>query len=173
MYKKIFTATVLLIVLTFLFAACENKDTKKLVEKKEIAKTNVPLKEAIDSIDGILDRVMLSGDYETMLKYYADDIIVSPGLNPTAKGKAAIKEAYEKNRKEGVKYHSFSGTIEDIWESGDKGYERGTFGMSFSYKDQPKPVAYYGSYFTIWQKEKDESLKIKYVIWNLGFNPCD
>ena len=107
-----------------------------------------------------------------MLPYYAEDIIVSPGLNPTAKGKTAIKESYEKNRKDGVKYHSFSGTTEEIWECGDRVYERGTFGMSFSYKDHPKPIGYYGSYFTIWQREEDGSLKIKYVIWNLGFNPC-
>jgi hypothetical protein len=44
--------------------------------------------------------------------------------------------------------------------------------MSYSYKGHPKPDALYGSYFTVWQKENDGSLKIKYLIWNLGFDPC-
>ena len=78
-----------------------------------------------------------------------------------------------KTKKIGLKYHSFSGTPEDIWECEKFVYERGKFGMSVSSKDHPKPLAYHGSYFTIWQKENDGSLKIKYVIWNLDFNPCD
>lgn len=173
MSSKIFSAAVFLMAVNFLFTSCENKDPNKLVEQKETAKPNTSLKAEVDSINNIFDKAMLSGNFEAMLPYYAEDIIVSPGLNPTVKGKAAVKEGYEKNRKDGVRYHSFSGTIEDMWESGDTIYERGTFGMSFSYKDHPKPIGYYGSYFTIWQREKDGSLKIKYVIWNLGFNPCE
>src|SRR4030065_1806813 len=172
MYKNFFTHAAVLFAAAFLFVSCENKDLNNLAEKKETAKLNTSLKAEIDSINNLLDKAMLSGNFEAMLPYYAEDIIVSPGLNPTARGKSAVKEGYEKNRKDGVKYHSFSGTIEDMWESGDKIYERGTYGMSCSYKDHPKPIAYYGSYFTIWQRESDGSLKIKYVIWNLGFNPC-
>lgn len=172
MYKKIFSAGVLLIAFAFFLVSCENKDFNAQVEKKETAKPNTSLKAEIDSINNILDKAMLSGNFEAMMTYYAEDIIVSPGLNPTVKGKAAVKEGYEKNRKDGVKYHSFSGTTEEIWEFENRIYERGTFGMSFSYKDHPKPIGYYGSYFTIWQREGDGSLKIKYVIWNLGFNPC-
>jgi ketosteroid isomerase-like protein len=171
MYKNFFT-TIVLAAIVLLFISCENKDFNKVAEKKETSKPNISLQEEIDSINNILDKAMLSGNFEAMLPYYAEDIIVSPGLNPTAKGKTAIKESYEKNRKDGVKYHSFSGTTEEIWECGDRVYERGTFGMSFSYKDHPKPIGYYGSYFTIWQRDGDGSLKIKYVIWNLGFNPC-
>lgn len=172
MSSKNFSAAVFLVVFNFLFVSCENKDLNKLVEKKETTNPKTSLKAELDSINNILNKAMLSGNFEAMLPYYAEDIIVSPGLNPTVKGKAAVKEGYEKNRKDGVKYHSFSGTTEEIWECEDRIYERGTFGMSFSYKDHPKPIGYYGSYFTIWQRDKDGSLKIKYVIWNLGFNPC-
>ena len=172
MYKKIFSAAALLVALVFLLVSCENKDLNSQVVKEKTSKPNTPLRTEIDSINNILDKAMLSGNFEAMMSYYAEDIIVSPGLNPTVKGKAAVKEGYEKSRKDGVKYHSFSGTTEEIWECEDRIYERGTFGMSFSYKDHPKPIGYYGSYFTIWQREADGSLKIKYVIWNLGFNPC-
>ncbi|HAB51507.1 MAG: hypothetical protein A2315_12040 [Ignavibacteria bacterium RIFOXYB2_FULL_35_12] len=173
MFKKIFVAAIFLFATVFLFISCENQNTTKEVKQKEEVKPDISLREKVDSINNILDRAMLRGDYEAMLQYYTDDIIISPGLNPTVKGKAAVKESYEKNRKMEVQYHSFDGTAEDIWESGDKVYERGTFGVSLSYKDHPKPLAYYGSYFTIWQKASADSLKIKYVIWNLGFNPCD
>jgi len=173
MLKKNFFSAVFLFILVFLFTSCENQNTPKEVKEIVAVDTTNTLRAKIESINSSLNKAMLAGDYETMLKYYTEDIIVSPGLNPTAKGKAAIRESYEKYKKMQVKYHSFDGTIEDIWESGDKVYERGTFGVSLSYKDHPKPLAYYGSYFTIWQKGSDDSLKIKYVIWNLGFNPCD
>ena len=153
----------------FLFVSCENQNTPKEIKEKATVDTTNHITGKVEKINGILNKAMLQGDYETMLKYYTDDIIVSPGIKPTAKGKTAIRESYEKYKKIQVKYHSFGGTIEDIWESGDKIYERGTFGVSLSYKDHPKPLAYYGSYFTVWQKESDDSLKIKYFIWNLGF----
>ncbi len=159
--------------LIFSFISCENQNTPKEIKEKAAVDTTIIVREKLEKIGGILHKAMLERDYETMLKYYADDIIISADFQPTVKSKAAVRDSYEKNKKMEIKYHSFNGNTEDIWESGDKIYERGTFGMSLSYKDHPKPLAYYGSYFTVWQKGSDDSLKIKYFIWNLGFNPCD
>jgi ketosteroid isomerase-like protein len=173
MFKKILIFTTFVLIAIFSFNSCEQQNPQKEIKEETAVDTTKTLQTMIEKINGVLDRAMLEGDYETLLKYYTDDIVVSPGMNPTVRGKDALKESYEKYRKDKVKYHSFSGTIEDLWECGDKVYERGTFGMSLSYKDHPKPLAYYGSYFTIWQKVSEDSLKIKYVIWNLDFNPCE
>ena len=159
--------------LIFSFISCETQNTPKEIKDNVTVDTSKTLRSMVEKINDVLDKAMLEGDYETLLKYYTEDIIVSPGMNPTVRGKEALKEAYEKNRKKELKFHSFSGTIEDLWDCGEKVYERGKFGMSMTYKDRPKPLAYYGSYFTIWQKMNDDSLKIKYVIWNLDFNPCE
>ena len=173
MFNKNFLAAVVLLVFVSLFVSCENQNTAEEIKETAAVDTINTVTERLEKIGIIIQKAMLEADYETMLKYFADDVIISADLQPIVKGKAAIRESYEKNKKLEIKYHSFDGKQEDLWESGDKVYDRGTFGMSLSYKDHPKPLAYYGSYFTVWQKGSDDSLKIKYFIWNLGFNPCD
>ena len=163
----------IMILLTFLIS-CENVNNKEEVKvnTKSVEK-NINLKEKLEKINRKLEKAVLEGDYDSILPYYTEDVIISPAFQPSVKGKEDIREIYKKNKKLGLKYHSFSGTLEDVWECDKFVYERGKFGMSVSYKDHPKPVAYYGTYFTIWQKESGDSLLIKYVIWNLDFNPCE
>ena len=162
------------VCIVILLLACENQNhdnnSSAGIMKNKIDST---LQQKIEKLNRILDKAMLSGDYESLLPYYADDIIVSPALHPPVIGKEALKESYIKNKKEEIKYHSFSGTIEDLWECSNKLYERGKFGFSVSSKNHPKPVAYYGSYFTIWEMQSDESVKIKFVMWNLDFIPYE
>ena len=153
---------------------CENMNKKtEVVKNQKVSTENSGSKEKIEKISNELEKLILAGNYDDLLHYYTDDIVICPEFNSEIKGKDAIKTIYDKNKKEGIKHHSFSGTIEEIWECESFVYERGTFGMSVSSKDHPKPLAYYGSYFTIWKKGDEGSLKIKYTIWNLDFNPCD
>ena len=155
-----------------LFLSCENTNHKSTADANTKAnKHDSTLAGKIEKLNKSIEKSILAGDYESLLPYYTDDIIISFALSPPVKGKEAIKEIYKRNKKKGIKHHSFSSTPEDIWECSDKIYERGKFGTSLSSNDHPKPIAYYGSYFTIWQKDKDNSLKIKYLIWNLDFNP--
>jgi ketosteroid isomerase-like protein len=127
----------------------------------------------LDEISSLLDRAMIDGDYDTILKYNTDDVVIMPGFSPAIKGKTTLEKAYEKNKKDGLIYHSFSGTSEKRWACGNEIYEYGTFGMAISSKESKRPKAYYGSYFQIWQEIEDGSFKIKYTIWNLDFNPFD
>jgi ketosteroid isomerase-like protein len=153
------------------FASCEITERKDDQESnKQLQQEEVTLKDKIEKINKVIEKAMLSGNFDSILPYYTNDIIISP-FEKSVKGIEAIKEIYQENKKMGLKYHSFSGTIENLWECSDKIYERGTFGNSLSSNDHPKPVAYYGSYFTIWHKENDGSLKIEYLIFNLDFNP--
>lgn len=122
-------------------------------------------------ISQILNKATLEGDYETLINCHTDDAIVKPDFVPAIKGKRALREQYEKNKKAGAKIHSFSATTEDMWIRGDEVYERGTFGMAASSKESAKPVAVYGSYFQIWLRQADGAYKIKYLIWNLDFDP--
>ncbi len=125
----------------------------------------------IESIEDDFSKAALKGDYETILSYFADDVIVVPIFQPPIKGKKAYREELNKFKKQGVKYQSISGTIADIWECENMVYETGTFAMSLIRKESARPEAYYGSYFQIWQKQSDESYKLKYMISNLDFNP--
>ena len=130
-------------------------------------------KQKLDDIGDLLEKAMIDDDYETILKYYDDDVIIMPGFDPAIKGINALKKAYEKNKRKGIKYHSFTANSDKRWMCGNEIFEMGTFGMAISSKDSSHPKAYYGSYFQIWQEYKDSSLKIKYNIWNLDFNPFE
>jgi ketosteroid isomerase-like protein len=157
-----------------LFTSCENvknKQETKLNQSTTVEKQD--LKEKLEKINSEIEKLVLAGNYDALLSYYTDDAVISPDFRPTVKGKNAVKEGFEENKKSGLKYHSFSGTPEEMWECDKNLYERGKFGMAVSWKDHQRPEAYYGSYLTIWQKENDGSLKIKYLIWNLDFNPCE
>ncbi len=118
-----------------------------------------------------LRQTVISGDYEAQLEFYTDDVILMPDFQPTIIGKAALRKRFEEGAKEGWKIDSIDGASEDLWVCGDLVYERGTFGMSVKPKEGGKPRAFYGSTFTIWQKQKDGAFKIKMAIWNLDFNP--
>lgn len=131
------------------------------------------VKEVLESIGDELTRAVLSGDYETIMSHMTDDVIVFPIFDAPIKGKRAYREAVKKLKERGVKYQSMSGSSTEMWECGDMVYDIGTFGMSLITKDSPKPAAYYGSYFHVWQKQSDGSYKLKYMMSNLDFNPFE
>ena len=150
-----------IIVLLVLFSFSQAQDLS--VEKSQ----------KLEEIGILLEKAMIDSDYETIIEYYTDDVIIMPGFNPAIKGINALKNAFEKNKKKGIMYHSFTATAEKRWGRGNEIFEYGTFGMAISSKETSQPKAYYGSYFQIWQEYEDGSLKIKYNIWNLDFNPFD
>lgn len=161
-------------IMMMILVSCEDTNQKAaVVANQQVSSENNDIKEEVEKINQELEKLILAGNYNAVLPYYTDDIIICSDFHPEIEGKDAIKSIYDKNKKLELKHHSFSGTIKDIWECADLVYERGVFGMSLSSKDSPKPSAYYGSYFTIWERSNNDSLKIKYVIWNLDFNPYE
>lgn len=130
-------------------------------------------REVLESIGEELTQALLSGDYEKIMTHFTDDIIVFPVFDPPIKGKRAYRKAIKKIREQGIKYQSMSGNSIEMWECGEMVYDLGTFGMSLINNDSPKPIAYYGSYFHIWQRQLEGSFKIKYSMSNLDFNPFE
>ena len=49
--------------------------------------------------------------------------------------------------------------------------EIGTFKMNASMPNFDKPIDDHGKYLTVWEKQKDGSLKIKIEIWNSDVDP--
>ncbi len=131
------------------------------------------VRKVLESVGDEINRAVLSGDYETVMSHFTDDVIIFPIFQAPIKGKQAYRKAVNKLKEKGVKYQSINGTSTEIWECGNMVYEIGTFGMSLVTKDSSKPTAYYGSYFNIWQKQSDRSYKLKYMISNLDFNPFE
>jgi len=127
----------------------------------------------LTEINRKIENAVLQGDYDTQLSCFANDVIIDHPLEPPVSGKDALRAQFDRNRNEGLKYHSFSGTVEDLWVCGDRVYERGTWGMSFTSNRVKQPIAGYGSYFQIWSKHGKDSYRIQYLIFTLDFNPYD
>lgn len=112
-------------------------------------------------------------DYDEMIKYFTDDVLLLPPLIPEIRGKAALREHYKKQNELIDEISAFGGTTEKMWSSGDMVYEYGTFGLTAKLKNRNKPIAQTGNYFMIWERQNDGKFLIKYMIENLDYNPCN
>jgi ketosteroid isomerase-like protein len=139
-----------------------------------LSAANADLRSVREHIDKIEEQRMqerIDGDFDKMIGYYTNDAVVMPAFQPLIKGRKQILEMFDKDRKNDVKMHSLSRTMHDDWICGEDYCERGTWAMSITTKDTVRPLAFNGSYFQIWKKQKDGSYKIKYNIWNLDHEP--
>jgi ketosteroid isomerase-like protein len=173
---KSFTKTLILIlpVLTIALVNCESTKNARPINKTiNVSGNELEIKKKIEKITQSINKAVLENDYDTQLKYFTENAIIVPPLGPVANGKNAIKDGFERNIKENVVVHSFNATIEDLWVSDNRVYERGKWAMAQSTSRSKIPKAYYGSYFEIWKTQQDSSLLIDYMIYTLGFNPFE
>jgi ketosteroid isomerase-like protein len=165
-------AQIFVLIICISLLACGQKQNGQ----KQSAEAEINLREVRATIAEIslkMEQAVLANDYDTQLSFIADDIIIDPPLEPPIRGKGAVREGIAKALKEGVKYRSFSGTSEDLWTVGDRVYERGTWGMSFTTNKMKQPFAPYGSFFEIWTKDTSGNYRIQYLVYTLDMNPYE
>ena len=63
--------------------------------------------------------------------------------------------------------------IMEVFDCGDYIIEIGEYDISLSVPSMAQPVADKGKYVTIWERQKDKSLKIKIETWNTDINPME
>lgn len=114
---------------------------------------------------------MIAGASQKTQGLYTDDAISLPGYEPIQEGIAAIKQSSEKMAKSGWKCLSFELSTRKVIPGGNLITEIGTYKMSGSLPGMEKPMDDHGKYVTIWEKQKDGSLKIKVVTWNSDVDP--
>lgn len=148
----------IIILLSFTMFAGTNKKNEDDIEK---------LKKQIQALNDKFIKANVDEDLESYLSIYAEDAIVMPPFAPMIEGHEGLIDAWHKKLREGVKSLSGKATILEIWVSGNRVYERGSFAIHLSKKGVANPFNVYGSYFSVWEKQKDGSLKIKYDISNL------
>ena len=129
--------------------------------------------EEIKKLNKEIHDLFLKWDYDEILKYFSDDALLLPPMLPEIRGKAALREHYKKQDKILDRVSASGGTIEKMWSSENLVYEYGTYGFTAKLKDHNKPFGQTGHYFMIWEKQKDGSFLIKYIIENLDYNPCN
>ena len=129
------------------------------------------LKKAIEEMNSTMCKAILSGDMATSLSFYADDAISLPSYEPMLKGKAAIEAASKKNHEAGFKINAITLNTMDVWSGGDLAYEIGTYTINMTIPGMPNAMDDKGKYLTVWQKQTDNSWKIKAETWNSDNNP--
>lgn len=128
------------------------------------------LKEKFQAMNNQLVKDMLADNTEALMALYADDAVSLPSYEPMLKGKNAMMESHKRNKEAGFKMNNMTLTTMEVWTSGDFAYEIGTYTIDMNmpemgdWKDN-------GKYITIWQKQSDNSWKIKADIWNTDNNP--
>jgi ketosteroid isomerase-like protein len=123
-------------------------------------------KAKIESINKDMTKNMLEGNTEKLLSLYTDDAISMPSYHPMEDGIAAIRKASEDMAKSGVKYTSFTPTTLKVLVNGNQITEIGTYKVTLTVPNMDKPIEDHGKYLTIWEKQKDGSLKVKVETWN-------
>ena len=91
----------LLLFLILSFISCNNpgEESKENVQQEKITDLqDGDFKSTLKEINSVLDQAVLDGDYETLLKYYTDDVILMPSFEPAIRGKNDLREKYKKNK---------------------------------------------------------------------------
>lgn len=159
-----------ILVHAMLYTSCFSSREKK--EEKNNITISSNFETALKETNLKIEKAILDGDYEIIIKYYSKDAIIAPNFHSQLKGLDTLRASYKRDIKKGIKFSSFNAKADKIWEDHYNIYEYGSYGFSISSKETRHPYAFTGSYFTIWEKQKDSSLLIKYQISNLDFNPC-
>ena len=129
------------------------------------------LKNRIQQIGNETVRAYLEGDLEKLLSYYAEDAIQMPIYNTMIKGKEALKNREIETRNSGVEVDTLYHNTSEVWNCDRFMLEIGSYGVSMTLPQVAHPVTDKGKYVTIWEKQRDGTLKIKLEIWNTDQNP--
>jgi ketosteroid isomerase-like protein len=135
------------------------------------AQSSSDYKAKIVALNKEMAKNMIAGDNEKSLSLYTDDAISMPSYEPIHEGLAAIRKANEEMVKSGWKCISFEPTTLKVIPGGNLITEIGTYKISGSMPGMDKPTNDQGKYVTVWEKQKDGSLKIKVETWNSDINP--
>ncbi len=135
------------------------------------SQSNTDYKSTIESMNKEMAKNMIEGNTEKLLSLYTDDAISMPSYQPIRDGIAAIRKSSDEETKSGVKYTLFVPTTLKVIPNGNMITEIGTYKISMTMPNMDKPMEDHGKYLTIWEKQKDGSLKVKVETWNSDVDP--
>lgn len=135
------------------------------------SQSSAEYKTKIEAMNKEMAKNMLSGNTAKNLTMYTEDAISLPANEPMADGLPAIKKSNEEMMKSGMKITAFEPTILKVMVNGNQITEIGTYKFSMTMPGNDKPMDDHGKYLTIWEKQKDGSLKVKVETWNSDINP--
>lgn len=137
------------------------------------SQSSFELRAKIESLNREMAKNMITGNSEKSLSLYTSDAISMPNGEPLLRGIDAIRKSSSDMQMKGVKYNSFEPKTLDVLVNGNIITEVGTYTINLSIPGSAKPIEDHGKYLTLWEKQKDGSLKIKIETWNSDVNPME
>lgn len=129
------------------------------------------LKAKFNAMNKEFAEMMVAGDHQGMIKWYADDIISMPSYQPMLRGIDAVKKAGEMQEKAGMKATAFTLETTDVIEAGNYVVEIGTYTVTMEIPGMDMPWSDEGKYMNVWVVQDDGSYKMKADTWNTDINP--
>lgn len=130
------------------------------------SQNNSEYKAKIEALNKEMATAMVTGDNQKTLSMYTPDAISMPSNEPMQEGIGAITKASEAMAKSGWKCNSVERTTLKVMVNGNLITEIGAYKIGMSMPGMDKPMDDHGKYLTIWEKQKDGSLKVKVETWN-------
>ena len=146
-------------------------DTSAAMTPPPAAAASTPAadKEAVSAVNAAWFKAYNAHDVDAISALYADDAVLSAPGAPSARGAAAIKEAFRKDiaaaTKAGIANND--GTSADVGVSGDLAWEWNTFSAT----DKSGKVVERGKYVTLFERRNGKWVIIR-DIWNSDGPPA-
>lgn len=118
--------------------------------------------EAIQASTDQFASLLLAGDFDALVRLWAEDAVFMPPHHPAVKGRQALRSwlaAFPPVRR-------FTADIEAIDGRGDLAYVRGAYAMTLQPEGAPGPVDDAGKFLEIRQKQPDGSWLLIADIFN-------
>jgi beta-lactamase regulating signal transducer with metallopeptidase domain len=114
-----------------------------------------------------LNSAFLKWDFNEIRKYYTVNAVIEHESRPSISGIGNIMNDFMKQKSEGIKFNEMQNFIADLWTDGNDIHVVENFLYSLSIYDETVSIAGSGRSYTIWEFQNDDSIKIKYSIYNL------
>jgi len=131
------------------------------------------LKEKIQMLNNDMVKAIVADNQEAIMVMYADDAVSMPSYEPIIKGKDAIMKKNKESQEMGFKINNMTLSTIEVLSSGDLAYEIGTYTIDMTIPGMTDGWSDNGKYLTIWEKQSDDSWKIKIETWNTDNNPWE
>ncbi len=124
------------------------------------------IKSQITEMNNKMAKDMMAGDYLSSLEMYSEDLISLPSYAPMLRGKEAAKAKAEQDMNAPMKMTNFELETTDVMLAGEFVIEIGTYSLTMEMPMMPDGMEDTGKYMTVYEFQKDGSLKIKVDTWN-------
>lgn len=125
------------------------------------------LQKELEAIRQDLHTAIRKGDMEAQLKHFSEDALILPNFHPMIRGRAQMRDLMRLDIQNETVWHTYETRCSELWACDGKIFEWGTFSVSQSNKFMRTPIALFGSYLTVWERQGDGRLRMTHTIWNL------